>query len=184
MWVNREMQYSWVFGGDFEGQCHWKASWSGWKMMAGINFMDQIKGLFYNTQSLEFHRRSWMQLIQEIVKIGYQWEGGPGFWFCRPHASFTKLKEPLSKFKGKQLPQRTQRANLRPHSELAEDSRIKLLSRAPTYENYRYCMACRNWHTRIFHQQYQNNEDKNHHRIPRPWHLWDAGIISGKGGST
>lgn len=94
--------------------------------------MDQIKCFFYNTLSFEFHCCSCMWLIQEIVKLGYQQAGDLGFWFCKPHASWKRH----SKFKGKQLPQRTQIANLRPHSELAEDSRIKLYSRSPTYDNY------------------------------------------------
>ena len=71
---------------------------------------------------------SWRQLTQETVKTGCQREGGPGFWLCWPHVSFTKLKAPLSKFKGKRLPVIIQIANQRPHSELAEDSRIELLS--------------------------------------------------------
>lgn len=68
---------------------------------------------------------------------------------CRPHASFTKLKEPLFKFKGKELPWRTQMANLRPCLELAENSRIRLLSWSPTDDNYYCCTAPRNWHTKI-----------------------------------
>lgn len=97
-------------------------------MTTGMNFMDWIKCLFYNTLSLEIHCGSWMWLIQEIVKIGYQREGGLRVWFCRPHASFTELKEPLSKFKGKQLLQKTQMTNLRPHLELVEDSRSNFFS--------------------------------------------------------
>lgn len=131
-----------------------------------MNLTHHIKCLFYNTLSLEFRWCSWMWLIKEIV-IGYQQEGPWVSDFAGP-VLHSELKEPLSKFKGKQLPQRTQIANPRPHSELAEDRKIKLLSQSPTYDNYCYCMALRNWHLKIFHQRCRNNEDKNNHYEWRP----------------
>lgn len=84
MWVNRETQYSCAFGDNFEGQSYWQASWSEWRMVTGMNFMDQIKCLFDNTLSSEFHCGSWMWRIREIVKMGDPREGGLGFYSAGP----------------------------------------------------------------------------------------------------
>lgn len=88
----------------------------------------------------------WLMNVTNMRDSEDGWPTGrrPGFLFCRPHASFTELKEPLSKFKRKQLPQRTET-----HLELTEDSRIKLLLWSPTY-NCCYCRVFKNWHLKTF----------------------------------
>lgn len=75
---------------------HWQASWSKWKMTTGLNFIDQIKCLLYNPQSLGFLCCSWKQLIQEIVQLGHQWEGGADFWFCKQASCFIHKVEKVT----------------------------------------------------------------------------------------